>query len=115
MLLGHTAQIGEDMLNEFVFQYSKFNNAITSDSQEPLIYYPSGFHTGQNLNTPQTTNQTKYQYKDDFSFSKEIGGARHDFKTGLQYINEPTLGGEFGSGLAGQYTALEDSLGSADY
>ena len=112
MLLGHTMQIGADALNEFVFQYSKFNNAITSDSQEPLIYYPSGFHTGQNLNTPQTTNQTKYQYKDDFSFSKEIGGARHDFKTGLQFINEPTLGGEFGSGLAGQYTTLEDRIGS---
>ena len=112
MLLGHTVQIGADALNEFVFQYSKFNNAITSDSQEPLIYYPSGFHTGQNLNTPQTTNQTKYQYKDDFSFSKEIGGARHDFKTGLQFINEPTLGGEFGSGLAGQYTTLEDRIGS---
>ncbi len=58
---------------------SKFDNAITADSHDPpLIYYPGGFHTGQNLNTPQTTSQRKYQYKDDFSCSTTLGGRRHD-------------------------------------
>ncbi len=112
ILGGWTAQISADTLNEFVFQYTKFENAITADSQAPLIYYPSGFHTGQNLNTPQATRQTKYQYKDDFSFSKTIAGSRHDFKTGLAFINEPRLEGDFSTGLAGQYTALEDRIGS---
>jgi hypothetical protein len=112
ILAGWTAQISAEMLNEFVFQYTKFDNAITADSQAPLIYYPSGFHTGQNLNTPQTTHQVKYQYKDDFSFSKTIAGRRHDFKAGVAFINEPTLGGDFSTGLAGQYTALEDRIGS---
>ncbi len=54
ILAGYTAQISADMLNEFVFQYTKFNNAITADSQDPLLYYPSGFAIGQNINTPQT-------------------------------------------------------------
>jgi hypothetical protein len=111
-LVGHTAQLGAGALNELVFQYTKFNNAITADSQQPLIYYPSGFHTGQNLNTPQTTNQEKYQYRDDFSWTMDLGGQRHDFKVGANYIHEPTLGGDFSTGKAGQYTALEDRLGS---
>jgi outer membrane receptor protein involved in Fe transport len=112
LLAGHTAQLGSDMLNEFVFQYTKFDNTITADTEEPLIYYPSSFHTGQNLNTPQSTQQRKYQYKDDFSFSRSIKDQRHDFKVGANYIHEPTLGGDFSTGLGGQYTATEDRLGS---
>jgi hypothetical protein len=112
ILAGHTAQFGTSALNEFVFQYTKFANAITANSNDPLIAYPSGFSTGQNLNTPQTTNQKKYQYKDDFSWSSDLFGRRNDFKVGAGYINEPTLGGDFSTGLSGQYTALEDHIGS---
>ncbi len=112
ILGNHTAQIGSDKLNEFVFQYTKFDNLISADSQEPLVYYPSGFKTGQNLNTPQSTHQTKRQYRDDFSWSTILGGDSHDFKIGAGYIDEPELGGDFSTGLAGQFTALEDRLGS---
>ncbi|HYL04431.1 MAG TPA: TonB-dependent receptor [Thermoanaerobaculia bacterium] len=103
-LFGYSAQIGADMLNELLFQYSKFANAITADSNAPAIYFPNGATLGQNINTPQTTNQIKYQYKDDFSFSQNLGGQRHDFKTGAAFINEPTLGGSFTTGTSGQYT-----------
>ncbi len=111
ILGGYTAQVSDTMLNEFVFQYTKFNNAITADSQDPLLYYPSGFAIGQNINTPQHTNQEKYQYKDDFSFSKTIAGREHDFKTGLMFINEPTLGGDFTSGTTGQYSMIPGPTG----
>ena len=111
ILAGYTAQISADKLNEFVFQYTKFNNAITADSAEPLLYYPNGFAVGRNINTPQTTNQVKYQYKDDFSFSKTIGGKTHDFKAGLAFIDEPTLGGDFSSGLTGQYSMIQGPAG----
>ncbi len=104
ILAGYTAQISNDKLNEFIFQYSKFDNAITADSADPLLYYPNGFAVGRNINTPQTTNQVKYQYKDDFTFSETLGGKAHDFKAGIMFINEPTLGGDFSSGLTGQYT-----------
>lgn len=112
ILAGHTAQFGASGLNEFTFQYTKFENAISADSNDPLIAYPSGFQTGQNLNTPQTTNQTKYQYKDDFSWTADLFGKRNDFKVGGNYIHEPTLGGDFTTGTAGQYTAIEDHEGS---
>lgn len=112
ILVGHTTQLGSDALNEAVFQYTKFANSITADSNDPFLYFPSGVTVGQNINTPQTTNQAKYQYKDDFSFSRTLGGRRHDFKTGVAYVNEPTLGGDFSTGLNGQFSLLNDDLNS---
>lgn len=112
ILASHTSQIGSDKLNEFVFQYTTFDNIITADSNDASVTYPSGFTTGQNINTPQSTEQVKYQYKNDFSWTSTLGGRRHDFKTGAQFIHEPTLGGDFSTGLTGQFTALNDSLGS---
>ena len=111
ILAGWTAQLSSETLNEFVFQYSKFNNTILPDSTEPYLYYPSGFGYGQNINTPQSTNQTKYQYRDDFSSSKEIAGRSHDFKGGVVFINEPTLGGDFTSGTSGQYSMIAGPAG----
>jgi hypothetical protein len=112
VLAGWTAQMSADMLNEFVFQYTRFDDAITAASAEPSLYYPSGFSTGRSAVTPQHTFQTKYQYKDDFSFSKTIGGKSHDFKTGINWIHEPELGGDSTWGLTGQYAMLQDRIGS---
>lgn len=112
VLAGHTAMLGSDMLNEFVFQYTKFKNNIAPDSLTPLLYYPSGFAIGTNINTPQSTNQTKYQYRDDFTFPMSIAGQDHTFKAGVMFIDEPTLGGDFSSGLTGQYSVLEDRQGA---
>jgi outer membrane receptor protein involved in Fe transport len=113
VLLGHTAQLGSDRLNEFVFQYTTFDNVILPDAAgQPLIYYPSSFHTGENLNTPQATSQKKYQFRDDFTWSSTLWGKRHDFKVGANYVDEPTLGGDFSTGTAGQYFATDDLVGS---
>ncbi len=112
ILAGHSAQIGADSLNEFLFQYTKFNNAITADSSAPYLYFPSGAHSGQNINTPQTTNQTKYQYKDDFSFTRNFFGRTNNFKAGVNYINEPTLGGDFTTGTSGQFSFKADDINS---
>ena len=112
ILAGHSLQIGSDTLNEFVFQYTKFNNIITADSNAPYLYFPSGAHFGQNVNTPQSTNQTKYQYRDDFSFTHTLGGRTNNFKAGLNYIHEPVLGGDFTTGLSGQFSYAADSLNS---
>jgi outer membrane receptor protein involved in Fe transport len=112
ILASETAQLSSDKLNEVLFQYTKFNNAITADSNQPFIYYPNGFSTGQNINTPQHTNQTKYQYKDDFSFTSPFGGQRHDFKAGFNLIHEPVLSGDFTTGTTGQFSALNNTAGS---
>jgi hypothetical protein len=112
LLAGWNTQLGGEMLNEFLFQYTSFDNSIAADSNDPFIIYPSGFFTGQNINTPQSTHQRKRQWKDDFSFTQSIAGDRHDFKVGVNYIDEYSLGGDFTVGTAGQYSASEDRLGS---
>ncbi len=112
VLGGWTSQISSNMLNEFLYQYTSFDNVIAPDSDDPFIYYPGGFHTGENLNTPQSTHQRKRQYRDDFTWTMDLGGRRHDWKAGVNYIDEPTLGGDFTTGTAGQFFAEEDALGS---
>lgn len=111
-LLGHTWTLAGSRVNDFVYQWTKFDNAITADSDEPSLVFPSGVTSGQNGNTPQTTQQEKSQFKDDFSWSTSLAGRRHDFKTGVQWIHEPILGGSFTTGTAGQYTLKEDRLDS---
>jgi hypothetical protein len=101
---GWSAQIGADSLNELTLQYTKFDNVISADSNNPSVYFPSGAHRGQNINTPQSTHQKKKQLKDDYSFSRSLWGRNNNFKAGFSYIDEPTLGGDFSTGLNGQYT-----------
>ncbi len=112
-LVSHQWTLPGGAVNELLFQYSTFSNAITAVSKNPALYFPSGVSSGQNFNTPQTTEQTKYQLKEDFSWGREIGGHRHDFKVGFNIIHEPKLGGDFSTGVdAPQYTFAADSLDS---
>jgi len=112
-ILGNlTSQLGPSALNEFVYQWTRFNNAITADSNDPFLYFPSGVVSGQNINTPQTTNQEKSQFKDDFSWTSNLFGSHHDFKTGVNYVHEPILGGDFTSGTSGQFSLLRDDPNS---
>lgn len=112
ILAGHTWTIGSSKLNEFVYQWTKFDNTISAASEDPNLQFPNGTSIGQNPNTPQSTHQKKHQLKDDFSWSSTVGGRRHDFKTGVNYIDEPTLGGDFSTGLAGQYYMKENRADS---
>jgi len=109
ILGSHTWQLGSDKLNEFIYQWTSFKNTISADSLDPNLYFPSGVQVGQNINTPQSTNQEKSQFKDDFSWSF---GSRQNFKAGVNYIHEPILGGDFTSGTAGQFAMLDDSANS---
>src|SRR5512142_2653659 len=113
VLAGLQSQFGQNALNELVFQYTKFDNAITPNSDNPTIYFASGVLSGQNPNTPQTTRQTKYQYKDDFSFFADWHGS-HDLKFGVNFVHEPTLAGDFSIGTAAPtYVLNGDSLDSS--
>jgi len=112
ILLGHTWQIGSNKVNDFLFQDTHFKNAILPTSNDPALIYPGGVSIGQSVNTPQTTTQIKRQYKDDFSWSSTLGQMRHDLKVGLNYIDEPLLGGDFSTGTSGQYTLRDPVKGS---
>ncbi|HKO58307.1 MAG TPA: TonB-dependent receptor [Thermoanaerobaculia bacterium] len=112
LLGGHTWQLANDRLNEFVVQRTDFKNLISADSQDPFIYFPSGAKSGQSPNTPQSTLQKKTQLKDDFSWSSQLFSVRNDWKVGVNYIDEPTLAGDFTIGTTGQFNLLEDKIGS---
>ncbi len=110
--LNHNWVLGGSKLNEFIFQYADFANAITANSLDPRITFPNGVAIGQNPNTPQQTQQEKYQFRNDFSWSMSgMGGLGHDFKTGVNFINQPRLFITFNTGTGDYaYTLLTDDV-----
>ncbi len=89
--VNHNWVLSGSKLNEFIFQYADFANNITGNTTAPLQTFPNGVTTGANTNVPQTTEQHKYQFRDDFSWHKSGMGLGHDFKAGVNFINEPRL------------------------
>ena len=112
VLLGHSWQLSGSRMNDFIYQYTKFRNTIAAGSNDPYLVFPSGVVSGQNPNTPQSTQQEKSQFKDDFSWSSTLGGQRHDFKTGVNYVHEPILSGDFTVGTTGEFHLLRDDPNS---
>jgi Carboxypeptidase regulatory-like domain/TonB dependent receptor len=110
--LNHNWVLGGSMLNEFIFQYADFANFISARSQDPYQVFPNGVSIGQSPNTPQTTEQKKWQFRDDFSWHVTgMGGIGHDFKAGVNFINEPRLFITFNSGKGVvQHTHLTDNV-----
>ena len=99
--LNHNWVLAGSKLNEFVFQYADFANHILARTDDPQQTFPNGVAIGYNTNTPQTTIQHKFQFRDDFSWHMTGGGGLgHDFKAGVNYIHEPKLYVTFSSGSA---------------
>jgi hypothetical protein len=99
--LNHNWVLKGSRLNEFIFQYADFANAILARTDQPQHTFPNGVIIGYNTNTPQTTQQHKYQFRDDFTWhATGMGGLGHAFRTGVNFINEPYLRVTFDSGSA---------------
>jgi hypothetical protein len=111
--VNHNWVLGGSRLNEFIFQYADFANFVGARSNLPNETFPNGVTIGQNGNTPQTTQQKKWQFRDDFSWHVTgMGGLGHDFKSGVNFINEPRLFITFNTGKGVPfYTHLTDELG----
>ncbi len=91
--------LGGSKLNEFIFQYADFANAIGATAWIRYITFPNTVAIGQNINTPQQTQQKKYQFRDDFSWNVAgMGGLGHDFKAGVNFIHQPRLFITFNTG-----------------
>jgi outer membrane receptor protein involved in Fe transport len=93
--------LGGSKLNEFIFQYADFANAITANSLDPSESFPNNVFIGQSPNVPQQTQQKKWQFRDDFSWHTAGMGLGHDFKLGVNFINEPHLFLTFNTGTGG--------------
>jgi hypothetical protein len=79
------------LINQFTVGFQYWNNLIDSTNKVPLFTFPKGIQFGTNTNVPQNSVQRKYQFKDDIA--KSVG--RHTFKTGVDYIWTPFMGGFF--------------------
>jgi hypothetical protein len=110
--LNHNWVLGGAKLNEFIFQYADFANAILARTGDPQQTFPNGLTVGYNVNTPQVTEQHKYQFRDDFTWhATGMGGLGHDLKAGVNFINEPHLYVTFSSGSTDYaYTHLTDDI-----
>jgi hypothetical protein len=92
-------------LNELVFQVSTFDNAIPGSTTQPVLLFPNGVVAGANQAAPQTTEQTKWQLRDDVSWSvRRLGGLEHNMKVGGNWLHEPRLFISAESGMAGFFT-----------
>jgi len=110
--VNHNTVLGGDKLNEFIFQYADFSNNISANSTDPYRVFPNGVAVGQSPNTPQTTEQKKWQFRDDFSwYVSGMGGIGHSMKVGVNFINEPRLFITFNSGKGVlQHTHLDNTV-----
>jgi hypothetical protein len=110
--LNHNWVMAGSKLNEFIFQYADFANQITARTGAPQQTFPNGVAVGYNVNTPQITEQSKYQFRDDFSWHVTgKGGLGHDLKSGVNFINEPRLYLTFSSGSTDYaYTHLTNDV-----
>ncbi len=79
------------IVNAFTFGYQYWNNLIDSHTRVPYVSFPGGASFGTNPNVPQQSYQAKWQFRDDFSFTRD----RHSFRTGVDFVNIPKLGGFF--------------------
>ncbi|HET8890472.1 MAG TPA: carboxypeptidase regulatory-like domain-containing protein [Candidatus Angelobacter sp.] len=78
------------LANQLTLGWQYWNNLIDSKTRTPLITFPDA-QFGTNTNVPQNSIQRKWQFKDDIS--KIVG--KHTFKTGIDYIWTPLMGGFF--------------------
>jgi outer membrane receptor protein involved in Fe transport len=106
--LNLNSSLGSGKLNEFVFQFAYFRNHIGEASNLATETFPNGVTVGQSVNTPQTTEQHKYQFRDDFTWTK----GRHELKVGASFIYEPVLDITFSTGQSPQFTHLGNTRNS---
>ncbi|MEW6130382.1 MAG: TonB-dependent receptor [Acidobacteriota bacterium] len=78
-------------VNQFLYQWSTFNNRILATSDLPNLAFADGIVVGRNANVPQQTTQRKHQFRDDLSWN--VGN--HALKFGGDYVFIPEIGGFF--------------------
>jgi carboxypeptidase family protein/TonB-dependent receptor-like protein len=96
--------VRQSTLNEFVFQYSNFLNDIPATTVGPHLRFPNGVTGGTSPAAPQSTEQTKWQFRDDVSWTMTGIGLGHQFRAGVNWIHEPHLFVNVAQGIGGIFT-----------
>ena len=89
--VNHNWQTGRTSVNEFVFQYSSYLNDTPANTEGPAYTLLSGAKGGANANAPQSTEQKRYQFRDDFTWTNTLLGSSHEFRTGVSILHTPRL------------------------
>jgi hypothetical protein len=100
----HNWIAGGSTLNEFVFQYSDFVNDVPATNEGPHLRFPNSVTAGTSPLAPQGTEQTKWQFRNDFSWTMTGLGLGHVLKAGVNWIHEPHLFVKVGQGTTGIFT-----------
>ena len=98
----HNWVVGRSALNEVIVQYSTFVNEIPATTPGPNLRFPNTVTAGASPVAPQGTEQTKWQFRNDFTWAiTGRGGLGHELKTGVNWIHEPHLFTSTGGGTSG--------------
>jgi hypothetical protein len=112
--VNHNWVLGAAALNEAVVQYSDFVNDIPANSTGPTYQLLNGVRGGTSFFAPQRTEQIKWQFRNDFSWTTTSGpGMSHELSGGVNWIHEPRLQIYMGSLTQGFYALLGMTLDSA--
>jgi len=111
LILGNlsvNSALTSNTVNAFTVGYQYWHNLIDSEEKTTTFTFPTGIGFGTNVNVPQESYQSKYQFKDDLSINR---GA-HTFRTGVDYLWEPKLGGffEFNPTLEVDFISLPSAI-----
>lgn len=99
-LLGSwTWTANSNVVNQFTYQFSDFNNQIGATTDLPNLIFSDGLSVGRNGNVPQQTLQRKHQFRDDLTWNR----GSHGFKFGVDFTHEPVIGGLFAFLSAPEY------------
>jgi Carboxypeptidase regulatory-like domain len=102
------SSLSSSAVNAATVGYQYWNNLIDSEQKTTTFTFPTGIGFGTNVNVPQQSYQIKYQFKDDLSINR----GNHTFRTGVDYLWEPKLGGffEFNPTLEIDFVSLPSAL-----
>lgn len=104
-IASHTYTISPTKVNLLSFHFQDFDNQILGVTDAPNLTFPT-VTTGQNTVVPQGTFERKYQFRDDFSWTR----GSHQLKLGANYIYTK-LDGFFFFGAQGySITFFDDPL-----
>jgi hypothetical protein len=111
MNVNHNWIAGRSALNELVFQYARLVNDIPVTVEGPSLIFPNGVRGGANLGAPQRTEQTKWQVRNDLSWTTgRMGGLSHELKAGVSWVHEPRLFALTGQGTNGIFGMATNAL-----
>ena len=109
--VSHNWLVRPSLLNEAMVQYAAFVNDIPATSAGPSFMLPNSVRGGSPATAPQRTEQIKWHFRDDLSWTTTAGlGISHELRGGLNWIHEPRLRVFTGALTQGLYTMAEMNL-----